>query len=79
MHKCCHNHENFLLNGENRVDIPLKLTPISATNIKVSFKSNKASVVSIDKAGRLTAKKKGNVTITVKAGGKTVKKKITVR
>jgi hypothetical protein len=59
--------------------LKLKLTPVTATNVKVSFKSNKPSVVSVDKAGRLTAKNKGNAIITVKAGGKTVKKKITVR
>jgi uncharacterized protein YjdB len=59
--------------------LKLKLSPVTSTNVKVSFKSNKPSVVSVDKAGRLTAKKKGNATVTVKAGGETVKKKITVR
>jgi uncharacterized protein YjdB len=48
------------------------------TNVKVTFRSSKSSVVKVDKAGRLIALKKGKATITIKAGAKSVKKKITV-
>jgi hypothetical protein len=49
------------------------------TNAKVTFKSSKKSVVTVDKYGKLTAKKKGKATITVKIGSKTLKKKITIK
>jgi uncharacterized protein YjdB len=59
--------------------LKVKLKPVSATGVKLTFKSSKPSVVSVDKAGRLWAKKKGKATITVKAGGKKVKKVIRVK
>jgi uncharacterized repeat protein (TIGR02543 family) len=59
--------------------IKLKLSPSKATNLKVSFKSSRASGLSVDKAGKVTAKKKGKYTITVKVGKKKVKIKITVK
>ncbi|MDR3225995.1 MAG: putative Ig domain-containing protein, partial [Clostridiales Family XIII bacterium] len=60
--------------------LKFKLTTKTATNLKVKFKSSKPSVISVDKAGKLVAKKKGKAVITVKMGGKTVKtKKITVK
>ncbi|MDR1152079.1 MAG: Ig-like domain-containing protein [Bifidobacteriaceae bacterium] len=46
--------------------------PASATNVTVTFTSSKPSVIAVDKAGRLTAKKPGKATIRVKARGKTV-------
>jgi uncharacterized protein YjdB len=60
--------------------LKFKLTAKTATNLNVTFKSSKSSVISVDKAGKLVAKKKGKAVITVKMGGKTVKtKKITVK
>jgi uncharacterized repeat protein (TIGR02543 family) len=59
--------------------LTVKLTPANATNLSITFKSSKPSVLSVDKAGKLTAQKKGTATITVKAGGKTAKKTITVK
>jgi Leucine-rich repeat (LRR) protein len=56
--------------------LKLKLTSAKATNLKVTFKSSKPSVIKVDKAGKLFAVKKGTAKITVKAGGK--KKVITV-
>jgi hypothetical protein len=57
--------------------LKLKLTSAKATNLKVTFKSSKPSVIKVDNAGKLYAVKKGTAKITVKAGGK--KKVITVR
>jgi uncharacterized protein YjdB len=60
--------------------LKIKLKTKAATNLKVTFKSSKKSVLTIDKAGKLVAKKKGKAVITVKIGKKTVKtKKITVK
>ena len=50
--------------------LTVKLNPKSATNGKIKFKSNKKSVLTVDKAGKLIAKKKGSAKITVKAGSK---------
>jgi hypothetical protein len=59
--------------------IKIKLRPATATGVKVTFKSSKKKVLTVDKAGKLVAKKKGKATVTVKVGRKTYKKKITVR
>jgi uncharacterized protein YjdB len=59
--------------------IKVKLTPAKTTDRKITFRSSKSSVLSVDKAGKLTAHKKGKATITVKVGSKNVKKTITVK
>jgi uncharacterized protein YjdB len=59
--------------------LKLKVTPAGATNLKVKFKSSKKSVVSVDKAGKLTALKKGKAKITVTVGKKKVTKTVTVK
>jgi uncharacterized protein YjdB len=46
----------------------LKLKSVVATGLKVTFKSSNPSVVTVDKAGKLTALKAGKAKITVKAG-----------
>jgi hypothetical protein len=55
------------------------LGPKTALAVKVTFKSAKKSIASIDKAGRLQALAKGKTTITVKAGKATKKLKLTVK
>jgi uncharacterized protein YjdB len=57
----------------------LKLSPSGATYKPIVFKSKKPSVVSVDKAGRLTANKKGKAVITVKAGSRYVRWTVTVK
>lgn len=57
--------------------LKVTLNPKTATNGKITFKSSKKSVITVDKAGKITAKKKGKAKITVKAGGK--KKIITIK
>lgn len=45
---------------------------------KITWKSSNKKVVSVDKEGKITAKKKGKATITAKVNGKSYKYKITV-
>jgi uncharacterized protein YjdB len=68
-----------ILKKGKTVLLSIKVTPAIATNISVTFKSSKPAILSVDKVGKLMAKKKGKATITVKAGGKTAKKTITVK
>jgi uncharacterized protein YjdB len=63
----------------NTKDLKIKLTESKASDLKVTFGSSKSSVAKVDAAGRITALKKGTATITVKAGGKTVKVALTVK
>jgi uncharacterized protein YjdB len=56
----------------------VKLKKATATGVKVTFKSSNKRVARVDKAGKLFALKKSKATITVKAGKKKFKKKITV-
>ncbi|MDR0944794.1 MAG: Ig-like domain-containing protein [Bifidobacteriaceae bacterium] len=56
-----------------------KLGPKTALAVKITFKSTKKKVATIDKAGRLMALKKGKTTITVKAGKTAKKLKLTVK
>lgn len=46
---------------------------------KVTYHSSNKKVVSVSSSGKLTAKKKGTATITVKSGSKKVKCKVTVK
>jgi hypothetical protein len=57
----------------------MKITPAAATITKLRFKSGKPSVLSVDRAGRLVAKKSGTATLTVWAGKKSQKIKIRVK
>jgi len=61
--------------------ITVKLTPKGATGavVKFSLDSKSKKILTVDKAGKVIAKKKGTATVTVKAGGKTSKVKITVK
>jgi uncharacterized repeat protein (TIGR02543 family) len=57
--------------------LKLTVTPARATVTRIKFRSGKPSVLSVDKAGRITAKKKGRAVITVVVGNKSQKLKIT--
>jgi uncharacterized protein YjdB len=48
--------------------LKVSAAPAKATNLKVTFKSSKTRVIKVDKAGKLTALKKGKAKITVKIG-----------
>jgi uncharacterized protein YjdB len=59
--------------------LKVKLSSASATGVSVTFKSSKASVLKVDKAGKLIALKKGTAKITITAGGKKFTNTITVK
>jgi hypothetical protein len=52
--------------------------PAAAIRAKVTYTSSSANTVTVDKAGRVTAKHPGKAVLRVKAGGKTAKYTITV-
>jgi C1A family cysteine protease/uncharacterized protein YjdB len=58
--------------------LTVRIKTKGATGVKVTYASSKSKVVSVDKAGKLTAKKKGTAYITVKAGSKKIRKKIKI-
>jgi uncharacterized protein YjdB len=53
--------------------------PASALRARVTFKSSNPKVAAVDKAGRVTAKSPGKATITIKAGGKAKRIRLTVK
>jgi uncharacterized protein YjdB len=59
--------------------LKLKVSPSGATYKPVVFRSSKPGVVSVDKAGTLTAKKKGKAVITIKIGKRIVTHTVTVK
>jgi hypothetical protein len=59
--------------------LQISVSPADATVQSISIKSGKPSVLSVDRAGKITAKKKGSATITVKAGNTSQKIKIRVK
>jgi hypothetical protein len=56
-----------------------KYSPQEAVNVKISYSTGDSSAISVDEAGRLVANEKGTGILTVKAGAKTKKYKVTVR
>ena len=58
-------------------------TAVKATLTKgdsiAKWKSSNNKIATVDKKGKITAKKKGTTIITVKSGKKTVKCKVTVK
>lgn len=58
--------------------LTVKTSPKKATNTVVKWKSSNKKVLTVDKAGKITAKKKGKVKLTAKIGKKKVTKTITV-
>lgn len=61
-------------------DVQAAVTPNHASDQSVTYKSDKSSVVSVSKSGKLTAKKKGTAKITIStANGKTAVCKVTVK
>lgn len=52
---------------------------VKGTEEKLSFKSDKTSVATVSAAGKVKAKKAGTCTVKVKADGKTLKCRVTVK
>lgn len=71
----------LVLTGKNKVKtFTIKATKSPMTSLeKVTYKSSNTKVVSVSKTGKITAKKAGKATITVKAGKKTKKITVTVK
>jgi uncharacterized protein YjdB len=59
--------------------LKLKVTSAKATNLRVKFSSSNKKVLTVDKAGKLTALKKGKAKITVKIGNKKYTRTISVK
>ncbi|MDR1790916.1 MAG: Ig-like domain-containing protein [Propionibacteriaceae bacterium] len=60
--------------------VKLQRTPAKATNLtSVTYKSSNTKILKVDKAGKLTALKKGKATLTIKTADKTYTKRITVK
>lgn len=67
------------LKGSPRVfQIITAKTPVTVTN-KVTYQSSNKKIVSVSRTGKLTARKSGTTTVTVKCGKKTRKIKVKVR
>jgi hypothetical protein len=56
-----------------------KYSSSKAAGVRVTYSSSKASVAEVDPVGRIVARGKGTVKITVKAGGTSKTYKLTVR
>ncbi|MBQ4058687.1 MAG: Ig-like domain-containing protein [Lachnospiraceae bacterium] len=73
------NKTSATLSKGKTLKLKATITPGNSTD-KVTFKSSKKSVATVDSKGVVTAKKKGTATITAKTtSGKTAKCKITVK
>jgi hypothetical protein len=59
--------------------LKVKATPAKATNLKVTFSSSDKKVLTVDKAGKLTAVAKGKAKVTVKIGKRKVVKTVAVK
>ena len=57
----------------------VKVKPNKAANKKVTYKSSNTKVATVSSKGKITAKKAGKATITVKAGNKVKKITVTVK
>ncbi|MDR0432776.1 MAG: glycoside hydrolase family 3 C-terminal domain-containing protein [Bifidobacteriaceae bacterium] len=60
------------------VSIPVKAFTETGGTSKLVWKSSKSSVASVSQSGKISARKAGKATITVKAGSKSIKLKVTV-
>jgi uncharacterized protein YjdB len=67
--------KNRLTIGKTKV-LKVAVSPKTATGAVVSWKSSKPAVISVDAAGRITAKKAGNAVISAKVGAKKVELKL---
>ena len=69
---------NLTLEKGQSYTLSVTKTPITSLE-KVTFKTSNKKVATVNKKGKIKAKKKGKATITVKCGKKTKKVKVTVK
>lgn len=55
------------MKAKSKQNLKLTITPATADNSKVTWSSSDKKIATVDKNGKVTAKKKGTVTITAKA------------
>ncbi|MDR1815850.1 MAG: Ig-like domain-containing protein [Clostridiales Family XIII bacterium] len=78
--KAAFTKKTLSVSAGKTAQLKLKLTPANATNItKVTYSSSNKKVLTVDKAGKITALKKGTATVKAKVGGKTATIKVTVK
>jgi uncharacterized protein YjdB len=78
--KAAFKKSTWSLKKGNTYTLKWTLSPNKPTNVTaITFTSSKKSVVMVDAAGQMTALKKGKATITIKAAGKKVTKKVQVK
>ncbi len=71
------NTTQLNLKVKKKATIKTYLTPKN-TSEKVTYKTSNKKIATVDKKGKVTAKKAGTATITVKSGSKSVKVNVTV-
>lgn len=59
--------------------VSIKAAPATATGVVARWKSTNPKVLTVDAAGRITAKKAGRATLVATVGSRTVRKTITVK
>ncbi|WP_394917211.1 family 78 glycoside hydrolase catalytic domain [uncultured Robinsoniella sp.] len=74
------NYSSLTIKGKGTKQLKAEVLPGNAANKKVSWRSSNNSVISVDANGKVTAKKAGKATVTVRSadGGKEASCKITV-
>lgn len=72
------NQTKITLKKRKSYKIKPEISPITCVQ-KASYKSSNCKVATVTKTGKIVAKKKGRVTITVKVGRKTKKIKVTIK
>ncbi len=72
------NKKKITLTKGKSTTLVVTKSPITAQD-KVTFKTSNKKVATVSKSGKITAKKAGKATITVKAGKKSVKVTVTVK
>jgi uncharacterized protein YjdB len=72
------NSKKVTLKKGGKFQIKTTVSPTTSKQ-KVTYTSNDKKVATVSSSGKITAKKKGTATITVKSGSKSVKVKVTVK
>ena len=73
------NKTTITMDNKRATILGVTITPTNATNKTVTWSSSNTSIATVEKNGRVTAKKEGTATITVKSSnGKTATCKVTV-
>ena len=74
------NKTSATISVGSSLQLSTTITPSNATNKTLTYSSSNTSIATVDKNGKVTAKKAGSATITVKSNnGKTATCKITVQ